>query len=173
MYNLIIQRLYTPLCAHHPESGLVCHHVFDLFTLFVVSLPHPPLITTICCLYLWVCFICSVVFLFYIPHISEIIYSLFFLWYWLTLLNMIFCRSIHISVRAIFQLFYGWVVFHCTAVPYPLCPIICWRTLGYFHVLAAMGNAEWLLRCRCTYIDTSQCFQVFQVDTQKRVCWVI
>ena len=54
------------------------------------------------CLLIWI--------IFYIPHISEIIWCLSFS-VWLTSLSLIPYRSIHVPNDKISFIFYGWVVF--------------------------------------------------------------
>ena len=121
-------------------------------TLFYLPPAPSPLVTTIllsvsmssCLPCLFIC--CTQ---FYIPHTCETIWFLTFS-IWLTLLSMTFSRSIHVVANDSILPFLVTVVVHniyvymyicvCACTPH-LYPVIYWRDLQLFHVLATVNSA--------------------------------
>ena len=63
-----------------------------------------------------------------------------FIFLWLTSLNMVISRSIHVAENGIISFFfYDWVVFHCIYVPHLLYLFLCQWT---FRLLPWLGNPK-------------------------------
>ena len=120
------------ICVLHsvptPQCQVIFYHC--IFVPLYLLLPHtsPSLWTTNILL--------SVLSLFYIPHMSEIIWFLTF--FYLTLLRMISSRSIHVVTSGSISSFV--TVEQYSIVPHILYPIY-WRTLQLFPCLGHCNNA--------------------------------
>ena len=140
MYNFVIQHLCT-LCAHHLKSSLLPSlHIWPLHPLRVPPTHFPSgNHNSVISIYEFVLeggFVCLFIcyFLFYIPHMTELI-QLLSISVWFILLSIILSRSIQVENDNILSFFSGWVVFHCIYMPCLLYPIICQRMLRLFLCL--------------------------------------
>ena len=70
-----------------------------------------------------------------------------FVSFWLTSLNMVISRSVHVAANGIFILTYGWVIFICVYIyiyiyiPHLLYPFIFWWMVKLFPCLGAIVNS--------------------------------
>ena len=137
--------LYSPCWTFHLFNYFVTGSLYFLISLTYFT--HPPILLPppVCSLNLWTCESVSVLFCFYIPQKSKIIWYLSFS-FWLILPNIIYSRSIHVkngkisffSTANIPNVYIQWnIIYHiiCTYTPHLLYPFICWH-LGCFLILA-------------------------------------
>ena len=97
MYHLCVA-----LCAQHPKSDLLCHHIFDLIcsllpftSLLSVTIILLPMSLSFC-----LCFSCLPIgcFQFYIPRRNEIIWVVTFS-VWLISLSVMLSSSLHVATN--------------------------------------------------------------------------
>lgn len=159
LYSMI-HHLYTALYIHHPKSSLFLSPYIWLPLPSSFSLHHPdPFLSgnhyNVVCLwvYLFWLFVCC--FLFYVPHMREIIWFLSFS-AWLTSPSMVLSRSIHVVANDNISLFL-WlssiVLYICTTSS------LSNHLLKTFRLFPCFGYCEsFCNEHRSTYIFMNKCF---------------